>query len=181
MRSPSRPMANTSSRPRTIRPRVCGTWPRVRNSDAFTVSPKWGSTPSSRPMANRRSSPRKGMSSACSMWRPARNWPSWKATRRKSTRSPPRPTVVSSSREVGLRKQLRIWDLKESRQIGLIKLGTNPYLGTFSPDGRQVYWGCSDGTIRQIALPESVLNRDHPPGAGTGDNGASATTAPKPR
>ncbi len=63
---------------------------------------------------------------------------------------------------------LRLWDLADGRPLGQIALEANPQLGTFSPDGRRIFWAFSDRTIREFALPDSSLATRQPGAPGPG-------------
>jgi WD40 repeat protein len=54
-------------------------------------------------------------------------------------------------------RMFRIWDMADGRSLGQIALEGNPQLGTFTPDGRRIFWSFSDKTVREFALPDSVL------------------------
>jgi WD40 repeat protein len=66
-------------------------------------------------------------------------------------------------------RMFRIWDLTDGRALGQIALEGNPQLGTFTPDGRRIIWSFSDKTIREFALPDSLLSVRQPGVQGAGD------------
>jgi WD40 repeat protein len=86
--------------------------------------------------------------------------------------------LVSGSWPEGV---LRVWDLDEAHHIGYIRTGSNPQLGAFAPDGRQVVWAFSDGSVRQIALPDLILGPERPHLVKAWEDGVPSTTDAKPR
>ena len=70
-------------------------------------------------------------------------------------------------------RELRLWDIEAKKQIARVDFGGVPPIhGCFTPGGRHIVWGGSDGIVRMYRLTElDAVNR---PAFAT-DTGASAT------
>jgi S1-C subfamily serine protease len=53
-------------------------------------------------------------------------------------------------------RTIRFWNARDLHPVGQIALDMTPGRGTFTLDGSHVLWACSDKTIRELRLPDSV-------------------------